>query len=55
MFKHHFTLAYAAKASICFFGYVYSHLLGQPSDVLLFVTLGSIVALPVFAYLEAQQ
>jgi hypothetical protein len=55
MFKHHFTLAYVAKASLCFFGYVWSLMLGQPSDTLMFVTIGSVLAIPVFAYLEAQQ
>jgi hypothetical protein len=55
MFKHHFTLFYFAKAAICFFGYVYSLMLGQPSDLLMWVSIASFCAMPVFAYLEAQQ
>jgi hypothetical protein len=55
MFKHHFTLAYVLKASICFFGYVYSLLLGEPSSTLMYVCIASVIAIPVFAHLEAQQ
>jgi hypothetical protein len=55
MFKHHFTLAYCLKASICFFGYVYSLLIGEPSSLLMWVTIASVTAIPLFAYLEAQQ
>ena len=55
MFKHHFTSFYCLKASICFFGYVYSVLLGQPSSLLMYVSIASVIAIPVFAYLEAQQ
>lgn len=55
MFKHHFTLFYAAKATICFFGYVYSLMLGQPSDLLMWVSIASFIAMPVFFYFEGQQ
>ena len=55
MFKHHFTLFYILKAAICFFGYVWSVLLNQPSTLLLTVCLLSIVAAPLMAWLESKQ
>jgi hypothetical protein len=53
--NHHFTLFYVAKAIIFFFGYVYSLMLGQPSDLLLYGSALSALAIPLFAYLESQQ
>jgi hypothetical protein len=55
MSNHSFTLFYAFKASICFFGYVWSLLLGQPSDLLMWVSVASLVAMPLFYFLEGQQ
>ena len=55
MFTHHFTLFYVAKAIIFFFVYVYSLMLGQPSDLLLYGSALSALAIPLFAYLESQQ
>ena len=50
-----FTIGYCFKTAICFFGYVASLMLGQPSDVLFFVTIGSALAIPFFAWMEANQ
>ncbi len=55
MFKHHFTLYFVLKSIICFFGYVWSLALGEPSSTLMYVTVLSMLAIPLFAYLEAQQ
>lgn len=55
MFKHHFTLYLLLKTMICSIGYTASLVIGEPSSVLLTVTLLSAVFIPVFAYLEAQQ
>lgn len=55
MFTHHFTLFYVLKAAICFFGYVYSVLIGQPSTLLMTVSALSLLAVPLFAWLESKQ
>lgn len=55
MFKHHFTLFYVLKAAICFFGYVWSLTLNQPSTLLMNVCILSLLAIPLLAWLEAKQ
>lgn len=55
MFQHHFTVYLILKTIICSVGYTASLIIGEPSSVLLTVTLLSAVFIPVFAYLESQQ
>lgn len=55
MFQFHFTLYLVLKTIICSVGYTASLIIGEPSSVLLTVTLLSAVFIPVFAYLESQQ
>ena len=55
MFKHHLTAYLILKTIICSLGYTYSLTIGEPSSVLLTVTLLSAVFIPLMAWMEAKQ
>lgn len=54
MFKHHFTVYMILKTIICSVGYTASLIIGEPSTVLLTVTLLSAVVIPFAAIVESR-
>ena len=55
MFKFHLTAYLILTTIICSLGYTYSLTIGEPSSVLLTVTLLSAVFIPLMAWMEAKQ